>query len=702
MSNLLRNTIERLSQEFLLEAENSPHLFADMAAMESYMAESYGERVFIEMLQNADDAQSTAFYVCEVNGHVFIANNGKPFDDKDVRSICRSGASEKKRGETIGYRGVGFKSTTHLSKNIYIHSNECTFTFSKSLVAERLGEINENKVPTIRIPFLLESLDADIAKTLNQLKQKGFTTIFIFCNSNLPTFSQEVQSVTADYFLFLRHISNIVIDVDGNQIVGSVIRTSESVKTQFNNRKYRWKIFNSEKAQIALALNEKQEIVPCRKEEAVFHCYLPTYEPSPYLFKINSDFSTDPSRKHITLDNRTEEALIESANLLFEALKVGVYSNNINVVQLIELIMQKNTFAKVPKFFEKQFQSLIQTNWLQMQDGKLISPKDYIKKSQFLNDSEWNWIRQHTPLKHTLPKVEVGILNALDNFVKQYTKDSYSINEWISMLSTIGFVEKAPDLILNKLYANLFKNVRNKILIAGEEFDISGCYYKNNDIPFHLSEASKDVLYMLLLDIKDQLTSSEIEWFIKMYDLETAESQDSFNLDVSLSNNESSKVTFDFSKGEYAQQNVKTELLSAIGNDIKVIKKSITRWRAAEHQCVEFEEMQGNIAKDVSKQNLGYDVVSVTSDKIERYIEVKSVKSRGAKISMTNNEYTAAHINGDNYFLCIIYEENNDVVFEYIQNPLENLKLEKVVRQWEWACEEYEGNIFKVSSEVIR
>lgn len=87
-------------------------------------------------------------------------------------------------------------------------------------------------------------------------------------------------------------------------------------------------------------------------------------------------------------------------------------------------------------------------------------------------------------------------------------------------------------------------------------------------------------------------------------------------------------------------------------------------WRAAEHQCVEFEEMQGNRAKDVSKQNLGYDVVSVTSDNRERYIEVKSVKSRGMKISMTNNEYTAAHINGDNYFLCIIYEENNDIVFE--------------------------------------
>ncbi|WP_260985207.1 hypothetical protein [Bacillus pumilus] len=36
-------------------------LFTDMAAMETYMTESYGERVFVEMLQNADDAKATSF-----------------------------------------------------------------------------------------------------------------------------------------------------------------------------------------------------------------------------------------------------------------------------------------------------------------------------------------------------------------------------------------------------------------------------------------------------------------------------------------------------------------------------------------------------------------------------------------------------------------------------------------------------------------
>ncbi len=45
---------------------------------------------------------------------------------------------------------------------------------------------------------------------------------------------------------------------------------------------------------------------------------------------------------------------------------------------------------------------------------------------------------------------------------------------------------------------------------------------------------------------------------------------------------------------------------------------------------------------------------------------------------MTNNEYTAAHKNGDNYFLCIIYEESKDIVFEYSKST-GGLKLEKIV-----------------------
>lgn len=679
MYNSLENVINDLSGEFLLEAKNSPQLFSDMAAMESYMAESYGERVFIEMLQNADDAKATAFYVTEENGHVFIANDGKPFDEVDVKSICRSGASEKKRGETIGYRGVGFKSTTHLSNTIYIHSNECTFSFSKSLAAMNLGFEDEKYVPTIRIPFLVESVDDRIQDTFEKLKKKGFNTIFVFYNAKYDILLQEIDSISADYFLFLRNITNITIDVDNYKMLGNIEKTDESISIKFDGKSYFWQVLKGENAQIAFALNTDGEITPCYKEQAVFHCYLPTFEPSPFLFKINGDFSTDPSRKHITLDARTENAIKDSVFLLFEKLKKAVNHRENGVVALLELIKQKNTFAKIPRYFEQQFLILINSDWIITKQGNLLSPSEYIKKASFLDDAEWNWIRQNTPLKETLPVVEGDALSALDNYLKDFAKETYSINEWIRMLSNEAFVLELPEPLLIKVYANVLKQVRNKILITRENFDLNDCLVQSEGELFLISDVNKNILTQFIRKLEKHLISGEVKWLQELFDVS----------DKELLATETFSVLSGLAGG--STRNLE---LSKVHLAIESKKRVISRWRAAEKQCIEFEEIQGNKAKDVSKQNLGYDVLSITPSGIERYIEVKSVKVRGTKISMTNNEYTAAHIYGGNYYICIVYEDGDGIAFEYVQNPLVNLELEKVVRQWEWICEDYCGQIF--------
>lgn len=677
MSKSLETLINSLSQDFLDEAKNSPQLFTDMAAMENYMAESYGERVFIEMLQNADDAKATAFLVTEKNGHVFIANNGKVFDETDVKSICRSGASEKKRGETIGYRGVGFKSTTHLSSNIYIHSNNCTFSFSKALAAKKLGVLNESLVPTIRIPFLVEFLERDIEDTFESLKAAGYSSIFVFYNAKSDILEKEIDSISADYFIFLRNLKKVDINLGNKQISVKVKKNKENILIELAGRSYLWRLIEGEDSQIAFALNMTEDIIACKKEEAVFHCYLPTYEPSPFLFKINSDFSTDPSRKHITLDIRTENAIKSSAWLLFETLKKAIKEQGSNLINILEIIKQKNTFAKVPRYFEQQFLNLINSEWIEMEDGRLISPSEYIKKSNFLDDVEWNWIRQNTPLSNTIPLVKGEALNALDNYLKDFAKETYSIEAWIKMLSTDSFVSSMPEEILSKLYANILKQIRNKTLITHERFNVSNCLLRYEDNIFKIGLIEKDILIDFVAKLDKYLISGEIEWIRNYFELPNDELQIINNQPVLAS-------------GKTNALNFSIDVSSNEKN------KVISKWRAAEKQCVEFEEIQGNRAKDVSKQNLGYDVLSVTPNGRERYIEVKSVKARGSKISMTNNEYTAAHIYGDNYFICVVYEDGDKIAFEYIQNPLRNLELEKVVRQWEWLCEGYSGQIFKI------
>ncbi|MDO9141194.1 MAG: hypothetical protein Q7U38_12810, partial [Methylobacter sp.] len=55
--------IENIRQSFIDEAKVAPTLFADLAKVELYIAESYRARAFIELLQNADDAGAKDFII---------------------------------------------------------------------------------------------------------------------------------------------------------------------------------------------------------------------------------------------------------------------------------------------------------------------------------------------------------------------------------------------------------------------------------------------------------------------------------------------------------------------------------------------------------------------------------------------------------------------------------------------------------------
>ena len=127
-------------------------------------------------------------------------------------------------------------------------------------------------------------------------------------------------------------------------------------------------------------------------------------------------------------------------------------------------------------------------------------------------------------------------------------------------------------------------------------------------------------------------------------------------------------------------------------DDNNVIQvNNLNKWRSAEEQCINIEKYLGNKATDVSKQNLGYDVESIDKNNNKRYIEVKSISSDTASFTMTNNEYSAANIYKDNYYLCLLIQTNKKIKAIYINNPIKNLELEKRVKVWEWYCEEYSG-----------
>lgn len=85
---------------------------------------------------------------------------------------------------------------------------------------------------------------------------------------------------------------------------------------------------------------------------------------------------------------------------------------------------------------------------------------------------------------------------------------------------------------------------------------------------------------------------------------------------------------------------------------------------------IEFERSNGRIPRDVSGENLGYDIIS-SGHSETRYIEVKGFKTCPREVEITANEWRVAEELGDKYWLYIVLNVLDPKKREIltIQNP---------------------------------
>src|SRR5690606_31928902 len=87
------------------------------------------QHVISELLQNADDAGASSAWV-EVRDKLFtFSHNGKDFTDEQFASLCRFGYSNKRSLHTIGFRGIGFKSTFSIGDEVQLFSPTLAVVF---------------------------------------------------------------------------------------------------------------------------------------------------------------------------------------------------------------------------------------------------------------------------------------------------------------------------------------------------------------------------------------------------------------------------------------------------------------------------------------------------------------------------------------------------------------------------------------------
>lgn len=92
--------------------------------------------VVSELLQNADDAQATMARISIDNDTFVFSHNGRDFIEADFQSLCRFGHSNKRALHTIGFRGIGFKSTFSIGDRVELRSP----TLSVAFLSDRFTE----------------------------------------------------------------------------------------------------------------------------------------------------------------------------------------------------------------------------------------------------------------------------------------------------------------------------------------------------------------------------------------------------------------------------------------------------------------------------------------------------------------------------------------------------------------------------------
>lgn len=618
--------------------------------MEKYMAESYSGRILIELIQNADDCESKRILIQQVGDDFYFANNGKPFDENDVKAICRSGSSFKQRDKSIGYRGIGFKSSTALSTEIIIYSSNTLFTFSKSEAARQLC-LEEQSVPVVRIPFLVKNAPKKILDNIHSLIAQGYTSIFVFHEAKLSRITDELKDLNPEVFLFLRYIENCQIHTNSLQKKLSFKRVYHPEYETFSSNDTTWRIIRYKTAAFAFK-EEDGHIVPCNESEAVYHSFLPTLDKTPFLFKINSNFSTDPSRKHISIDINTDDSL-DAVTKLYLLLLISVFNGTNKESQLLNILYKQFNHSSFNLSVCKKIKQNVEKTQITLKTGCQQYISEYYNLPEWLDNSEKIVLRTHSKAltKFSLPSSIYLNNYGIEIFFSNYSNKTIDNSVLLQLLNEPELVASLSSETIETITKRVVQKASLDNRLYGKEVDLSGLAA--------LSPAITDTLAR-------ELTPTERNFLSKSSGLE---------LDNVVETTPINK--------EHIQTASYSAKIVSVDNQTPVVSK----WRSAEQQVVQIERFLGNTAKDVSKMNVGYDVESTTPSGEKRYIEVKYLARNKDGFIITNNEYTTAHHHGNNYYLCLMSETQA----LYIQNPLNTLHFEKRVRQWEWFCEQYEN-----------
>jgi hypothetical protein len=297
----------------------------------------YQGRQIFELMQNADD-QFINENECDVKVKIeivenkfIIQNSGKPFDIDGIESLMNPNASPKKlRSNTIGHKGLGFRSVLNWANSLRIITNIFAVEFNKEYANYKVQELLEDKNILSQIedridkditPAAILSFPKEIKAQINDKNYSTRIELDMFLEI-IEKIKMELNALDFRELLFLKHIEIVVINIDNNpeRIIKRVPNKKSIYITEKVNNEEKasvWSIFlkngiiDNKNYEFVIAYSNNIEIQNELRNKGVLYSFFKTDLQMPFPFIIHATLDLSSDRNGLQKESQYNQKLID-------------------------------------------------------------------------------------------------------------------------------------------------------------------------------------------------------------------------------------------------------------------------------------------------------------------------------------------------------------------------------------------------------
>ena len=294
-----------------------------------------------ELIQNADDSDSGHLKLQLDSNALLVWNDGCRFKEKDVRSICSLGSSDKDLTD-IGTFGIGFKAVYNYTDLPEIYSGCERFRIREFIKPEGIDEMTpkikklvEEGKTVFRLPFKGNRRQAeDIEHLKDRLCNLSKERPLLFLRSLERIEGKDERNAQTGFYSCHRHSYDKIQDVPDNQSIELVNLTgalesgnelsetflvfcqkihppkdvidklSEQAEDEEDEEEQQRIQQSAEELQpIEVAFKLQDDRITAMDDNCVLFAYLPTQKETHLKFLIQARYQTTPARDNIPKPN---------------------------------------------------------------------------------------------------------------------------------------------------------------------------------------------------------------------------------------------------------------------------------------------------------------------------------------------------------------------------------------------------------------